>query len=407
MLRKKMWRDIVHNKIQFFSIFIMVFLGTFIYAGIGGEWYGLKQTSDNYYSAANAADIWLYGNDFSENTEKDIEAIKGVTGSEKRLVLSGTASLSGTPEIEMNFVTENKISSAYTMSGSQFNSSGNGVWVDEAFADANHLKVGDKLTMQTSGQKLTLKIAGLILAPDYVYFSNGSDFVPNHKNSGFVFIPYKKVPAVFSGMYSQILLTTKSDDYTEVVKKLEKQTAVSYSALITRKDNSSYQTFSEEIQQHQTMGSVFPMAFLLIAVLTVITTMTRLIAQQRTLIGTLKALGFKKNKILFHYVSYGFVLSLAGALAGSLFGPLILPKLFYPIMSATYLLPQWRTAWSGRLLFLPLLLVCCCTWIAYLVTRKYLREKPAESMRPPKIKENKQDRKPRKKSKTKIGFAAR
>ena len=64
------------------------------------------------------------------------------------------------------------------------------------------------------------------------------------------------------------------------------------------------------------MGSILPTLFLLIAVLTMVTTMHRLTAKEKTQIGTLKALGFKNKQILRHYTSYAFMIGIIGSAIG-------------------------------------------------------------------------------------------
>ena len=60
MLFKKMLRDIRKHKTQFISIFLMAFLGVFVFAGVGGESVGIEVNSDNFYNETNLADGWIY-----------------------------------------------------------------------------------------------------------------------------------------------------------------------------------------------------------------------------------------------------------------------------------------------------------------------------------------------------------
>ena len=68
------------------------------------------------------------------------------------------------------------------------------------------------------------------------------------------------------------------------------------------------------------MGSILPVLFLLIAVLTMVTTMHRVAAKEKTQIGTLKALGFKDKRILRHYTSYAFIIGIIGTVLGIALG---------------------------------------------------------------------------------------
>ena len=85
----------------------------------------------------------------------------------------------------------------------------------------------------------------------------------------------------------------------------------------------------DELSQHRTMAFVFPAFFIVVVLLTTITTMKRMVDQQRTQIGTLKALGMKKRKIYLHYLGYGFWTSLFGAVLGTIVGPMTLAPLLF------------------------------------------------------------------------------
>jgi putative ABC transport system permease protein len=77
-----MLRDMGKHKTQFISIFIMAFLGVFIYSGIGGEWMGLRNTVNNYYKETNFANVWIYGTNFSKEDEDSLKKLQDVTGTE-------------------------------------------------------------------------------------------------------------------------------------------------------------------------------------------------------------------------------------------------------------------------------------------------------------------------------------
>lgn len=77
-LSKKRLRDIRQNKMQFFNIFIMVFLGVFVFAGIHAYMDGMEKSADNYYKNNNFQDIWLSGENFSDEDLSDTKTIDGV-----------------------------------------------------------------------------------------------------------------------------------------------------------------------------------------------------------------------------------------------------------------------------------------------------------------------------------------
>ena len=155
-----------------------------------------------------------------------------------------------------------------------------------------------------------------------------------------------------------------------------------YSSFVERSEHTSVSQFSEEIDQHQMMAGIFPVVFILIAMLILLTTMTRIITHQRTQIGILKACGFKDKTIMKHYISYGFWLVLIGSLLGLIIGPMTLPKLFYPSMSSTYILPSWEPAWSIDFVFIALAMIIMSILVSYYAVRSIFNENPADTIRP-------------------------
>lgn len=113
MLFRKMIIDMKLNKAQFISIFIMAFLGVFIYSGVSGEWMGLRKAVDNYYEETNMADIWIYGNSFSEDDENSVKNIDGVKSVQRRTTVDTIGNFSNDPTIKLHIVEEDTISKPY------------------------------------------------------------------------------------------------------------------------------------------------------------------------------------------------------------------------------------------------------------------------------------------------------
>lgn len=382
MLFRKMLRDMGRHKTQFISIFIMAFLGVFIYAGVGGEWQGLKKTVTDYYQATNFADVWLYGSSFSQKDEEAVRKLSGVTGTERCFVADSIGKFSNNPKITLRFVDGDKISKAYRISGEAFSSSGDGIWIDARFAKARHLAVGDSMAVTINGISISKKILGTVYSPEYVYLSGSDGTTPDFSTNGYAYLPVKSFPFPDKMTYNQILVTTNSKPDANLEKRINNALDNKISVYMTRENHTSDAMFQQEIDQHRSMGSIFPVAFLAIALLTMMTTMSRIVTSQRTQIGTLKALGFKKGKILWHYVSYGFWVSLAGSALGATVGPMTLPYLFYPSMSGFYTLPKWEPAIDISFYLMAGAAVFLCTLITWLACRNVLNDSPSMALRP-------------------------
>ena len=136
----------------------------------------------------------------------------------------------------------------------------------------------------------------------------------------------------------------------------------------------------DEIKQHKTIGSAFSSAFLMIAVMIVMTTMHRMLRNQRTQIGILKAFGFSRLKLLIHYLSHSGTICFCGALAGCVLGCRVMPGIIYPFMKEIYVLPEWGGYLPPVYLLLPVICVLFCITVSLVICRKYLKGNASECL---------------------------
>ncbi|MDR0293004.1 MAG: ABC transporter permease [Oscillospiraceae bacterium] len=381
MLKRKMLRDMGRHKTQFISIFLMAFLAVFIYAGVGAEWRGLQKSADKFYAQANLADAFLYASGFTDEQAEAVGNIPGVTAVERRLELSAAADFENAPALTLYFVEKNEISKLYLLEGAGFDrEDGDGIWLDKRFADAHNVTPGDKIGLTPGGAKLTKTVRGLIYSAEQVFEYGGETLTPNFENFGYAYLSAKAFPAPGMLTYGTLLVTADSAEGLE--DQISAALDGKYGVYLEQKDHPSVSMFTNETAQHKMMGDIFPVVFLLIALLTMTTTMTRIVTNQRIQIGTLKALGFKQNVILRHYISYGFFLALLGAAAGLITGPVSLPYLFYPSMSSFYTLPEWKPVYAPAFCWVSLALVLLCAAVSWLACHKLLRDTPADTLRP-------------------------
>lgn len=375
-LSKKMLRDIKINKTQFIAIFLMAFIGIFAYSGIYGEYYGLVQTSNEFYDQTNIADGWIYNTDFDDSTLDKISEFS--TQSERQEVIQSVADMENQPDIMLHFIEKGKISKFYTTDGEDFNvRDESGVWLDKRFADARELHVGDNITLEFDNITITKEIKGLGYSPEYVFQVSPSSLTPDFNQMGFAYLSYKAYPENLD--YNTLLVKYDSSD-DEFTKKLDD--SIDYQSFTKKEDHLSVSKFADEMAQHKMIGDVFPIVFVLVTFLTLLTTMNRIIAHQRTQIGILKAVGFKDRSIILHYVSFGFWPVLAGAILGLITGPMIIPQMFYPTMTSSYSMPSWHPGFDMSFVYIAVLMVVMSVLVTYLSCRRISKENPANTLRP-------------------------
>ena len=396
MLFRNMLRNLWQNKVQFFSIFIMSFLGLFVFVGLDSEVSGFTAAEDAYYTRQNLADIWVQGKNFTSRDVSKVSVLKEVKKAERRVVVKGKAVLPDRDaDMYLNFVGENDISRIAIVSGENYSYGDNGVWLDYIFAQENGYRIGDKVQLKYEGFTFDETLKGTIRHPEYVYFlQDVAAMMPDYGYYGMAFMSDTEFPLTDEIYYNEIIIDAKDIDNKGGLDDNEKAVKISLGeeirdvldsdtlAVSDKDDSLSYQTFRAEMEQHKGMSFMFPVVFMVISVLGIITTMTRLTKRQRTQIGTLKALGFSKAVITVHYVSYGFFLSLIGSILGAAAGYKYIVDMVLNMMSQTYLLPEASGALSFTSVFMIAASVAVSSFVSFLSCRRELKFSPAETLRP-------------------------
>lgn len=407
MLRRKMIRDIKQNLSQFITILLMVFIGIMAYSGIESYMEGMKETANNFYGDYNLQDLNVMG-ELSEENINTIKEISNVKNAEGKLKVSGVLENDNDTTISMNFIEENEISKFYIVDGESFNKDTKGIWLDNFFAEENNLKIGDTLKIKYDGYVFEEKIVGLINVPDHVYdVKDESQLYPDHKTFGFAYASsnelegfiknqvMKEANLTDESIFNQVFSDFNYKDYikynyimvdldnkdklNEVKNSIEEK--IDNVAVINIEDTASYKQYQGEIEEGETYIGVFSGLFLFIALLSVVTTMNRVVKKQRLQIGTLKALGFKQRKIVLHYISYSFWISIVAALLGLVAGRYFIGSVFIGLEMSFFEIPNGMPIIKNDSYVVAALVVLCVSFVTYLSTRKILKEKTADTLR--------------------------
>lgn len=409
MLKKKMFRDIKQNLSQFITIFLMVLIGVMVYVGIEAYMDGMTSAADNFYKNNNIQDLNVMGNLSDKDLDK-IKSLDNVKNAEKKLVVNAIDKDDKDKTYLLSFIDSNNISKFHIMDGEKFDVNKKGAWVDNFYAEKNNLKVGDTIKIKYDTFSLEEKILGLINVPDHIYdVKDESELVPNRENFGFVYLSVNEIPEsyikdlVMKEMkitdekifdkyvkdfnykeyipYNYIMVdVNKKKNVTSVKEDIEDNVS-NAKAIVKIEDTMSYQRYQGEIDEGASYVGIFSGLFLFIAMLSVITTMTRVVKKQKLQIGTMKALGIKNSKIVMHYVSYGFFVSLAAAIVGIILGKYFIGTFFLNMEMDYFEVPNGVPVVKPLSYLVALLVVMVVSFITYLTCRKELAKKPAEALR--------------------------
>lgn len=393
MLIRKMLRDLYANKTQFIAIFIMAFLSVYVFVGLDCEVNGCATGIERYYEETNLFDAKIVGASFNNESLAKLRNMEEIKIAEPKTTVKGFLELDQEYDVEINFIDTNNISSMKYVEGESYTKGAKGIWLDYIFVQKNQLSIGDNINIKISNQTINETLKGTFMNPEYVYYLvNEAAMMPEYGKYAFGFMSSNEYPGEFS--YTQVLLDLEGvdnkDDLSEneinYIRKMKseiKRVLANEDLVITDKSQAlSYATYNSEMSQHKNMAFIFPVVFMLISVLGIITTMTRMTANQRVQIGTLKALGFSRMSILFHYVTYGIVLSFAGAIAGALISYYSLADLMITEMATAYINPYARKLISMKAIVIILMAVFVSGFVSYLSCRKILSDNAATILRP-------------------------
>ena len=171
----------------------------------------------------------------------------------------------------------------------------------------------------------------------------------------------------------------KLDDAQDEINEIEKGEWY----VLGRDTLAGYVTYGSDSERMSNLADVFPVIFFLVAALACLTTMTRMVDEQRTQIGCLKALGYTRGAISVKYIGYAFAASFFGGIVGAVLGCIIIPLVIYNAWGIMYTLPAMSFLFQPGICVLAILAAVACTTGASLAAcMSTLTASPAALMRP-------------------------
>jgi putative ABC transport system permease protein len=424
MLIRKLFRTAWSYKAQFISMIIMITLGMGIFLGFNMEWRTIEVDTGNFFRDTNYADYRLYSEKgFTSDDLQKIAAIDGVDKATRYLTVNLDIKGEKNKALALDVSEDFNVSTFLVTDGAGYDANSDGFWLSDKFAAANDYTVGDTLTLEFQGVALSGEIVGLIKSGEHmICVADKNQLMPDYNTFGFAYITPKKLKSAVEAKMkdtaaeelkktgipdefiddslSKLLFTDKDIDkaldqvYAQInlISDMEKgaledavKEKLGRTIMVTPKDDHVvYQEAMGEAEEGKTMGSVLPVLFLAIAILTMVTTMHRIATKEKLQIGTLKALGFKNRRILRHYTSYGLFIGLVGTGVGALLG-LGICKLVMSengMMGTYFDMPDWSAAVPTFCYPVMAGTVILLTLISFLSVRQQLKGTAADALRP-------------------------
>ncbi len=394
LLRKKLLRDVWESWPQFAAAAAVVFCATALYVSFLMTYRSLVVSRDNYYEAYNFADFFVHLEKAPESALRDVEAVEGVWRARGRIVKDVPLEVEGNEGavvgriISMPDERDGLINDIHMLRGGYFPGvAAEEVIVNERFAEANALRIGDTFQATLNERKEDLRIVGTCYSPEYVYaIRTVGQFAPDYHDFGIIFARERFVEDAFDmtnavndvcgllhpGANVERVLDTISDrleDYG-VYWKYGRDRQMSNRYLL------------EELKGVRTSARIVPMVFLIVAAVVIHIIVHRLVEHQRTQIGLLCALGYGKLRVTMHYISYALIIALAGTLTGVLAGYLLAGR-FVVIYNMFFRFPSLRVVFHPKAIVVAFTLSCgMCVIGAVRSAWSVLSIQPAVAIRP-------------------------
>ena len=393
-LDRKLFRDLWHLKGQVLAIALVIATGVGMMVQSLGAIQSLEATADAYYERYRFAEVFSGLKRAPKSVARKIARIPGVQSVEPRIVELATLDIPGFEEPATAVLTslphlkQPLLNRIIILSGRLVDHTNpDEVVVNEKFAGAHGLKIGDTLAAVINTQKRTLRIVGVGNSPEYSYAIGPGALMPDGKRFGVFWMGEKALAGAYDldGAFNSVTMTLLPGTNPETViqsldRKLERYGG---GGAIARKDQISNWFLRSEIDQLATMATLLPSIFLAVAAFLTNMVIDRLIATERGTIGLFKAFGYSNLEVGWHYMKLVIIISLIGIAFGSLLG-IGLGRFTTSIYASMYSFPflLFRPEADSFLIAGGFSLAAAVIGTLSAV-RRAVKLSPAEAMRPP------------------------
>lgn len=330
ILFKKLLRDIREAKGQFISLLVVVTIGVMVYSGVNATFRNLTNASEKYYDEYRFGDIWIDFYKAPESVVDQIEALPYVDMATGRIVMDAGIDISDENAV-VRFITlpdtrEDIVNDISIKSGTYFSKDeANQCLVEEEFFIAHGLKIGDTISPVVNGNEVRIKVVGTVKSPEFVYtLKDGSELMPDSKKFGILYVKDSFGQEIFGlkgSINSVSILLHDNADPKAAKEDLEKYLkGYGITGITDRENQISNRMLKAEMDGLKAMGGAFPVVFFAAAAVIIYIMMGRMVENQRTQIGVLKAFGFTNSRVLLHYLSYSVFIAAVGSISGSICG---------------------------------------------------------------------------------------
>jgi putative ABC transport system permease protein len=330
-LDRKLMRDLWQIRGQAIAISLVIAAGIGTYVMALCALSSLTKSKDTYYEQYRFGHVFASLKRAPESVRERIQQIPGVNKLETRIVIDVTldvADMSEPAQGRINSLPEfgdpilNKV---YLKRGRLVEPGRPGeVLCSESFALAHQFVPGDQITAVINGRYQRLTIVGIVLSPEYIIQIPAGKVLPDDKMYGVLWMCRRELEAAYDmkGAFNNVSLTVmRGASEADVIERVDDLLSP-YGGIGANGRNLqvSHQYISDEIRQLSTMAFIAPTIFLSVAAFLLNVVISRMVGMQREQIAALKAFGYAKWQIGFHFLKLVVIITLFGSAVGIAFG---------------------------------------------------------------------------------------
>jgi putative ABC transport system permease protein len=326
MLHRKLRRDLSGMKGQVLTIALVVACASGGFLGSLGTFHALQRARDTFYAKAHFADAFVDVKRAPQPLLREVLSLPDVIDAEANVVAESQLSVAGVAEpliahlVGIPTKSGPRLNKLYVRRGRMIEPTDTlEALVDEGFAAARHLALGDTVQVLLNGKSEALLIVGIGLAPDYINPSQGGGF-PDPKGLGVFWVDEERLASAFDlrGSFNHVsLLLSASASEPRVLAALDELfRPYGGRGAYGRRDQISHKIVTQEMNEQRVLGTIMPTLFIWVAAFLLNVVLGRQISTQREQIAALKALGYASSAIALHYIEFVLAVVLLGIVLG-------------------------------------------------------------------------------------------
>lgn len=327
MLHRKVLRDAWHIKGQLAAICVVTACGIGTFVMSFSVMHSLERTLDEYYRESRFAHVFASLKRAPEATANRLRAIEGVSDVDTRIVTQVMLDLDDTAEpatgqtVSISTRGASSLNALYIRRGRlPAPDRTNEVLASEGFAQAHRLEPGDIVRALLNGRLRTWTIVGIAVSPEYIYQIRPGYVFPDDRAFGIFWMDHKALAAALDmeGAFNDVAVyLSPGANSREVIAKVDHELArYGCTGAYSREDQSSNRYLTNELRELRNMGSFAPVIFLVVSSFLLNMVLARIVGIQREQIGALRALGFSRRTIGWHFVQLVSIVVAVGLALG-------------------------------------------------------------------------------------------